>query len=158
VERANDLAEAKAGTKLGCPGSRQLADRKPADVPSGRGDCLPEVRRQCAGSGLERSLRNLDAAPSESVEPPRILQQRSISAFPDIMENRPPYGFGFRHSAIFARQEPSCILILYDPDPSPILSSGYSTMPSPPACFNRGMMVRTVDSSRIVFTASQSSS
>ena len=39
-----------------------------------------------------------------------------------------------------------------------ILFSGYSTIPCAPACFKRGMISRTVVSSRIVFTASHSSS
>ena len=37
-----------------------------------------------------------------------------------------------------------------------ILFSGYSTMPCAPASFSRGMMLRTVASSRMVLTATQS--
>ena len=38
------------------------------------------------------------------------------------------------------------------------LLSGYSTIPRAPAAFRRGMMCRTIDSSRIVFTSAQFSS
>src|SRR4029077_9324561 len=73
-------------------------------------------------------------------------------------QNGPHHGLGFGESGRLARQQAADLIAFEYADHSTILLSGYSTIPSPPARFKRGIMSRTVVSSRMVLTASHSSS
>src|SRR6185437_2067060 len=90
----------------------------------------------------------------------RKFEKRFVAVPADGVQNRPHYGFRIGEPRGPPRQHAVHVFRSQYPDHTyiTILFSGYSTIPSAPACFRRGIMSRTVDSSSIVFTASHSPS
>src|SRR5215472_12296392 len=96
---------------------------------------------------------------AESVELSRVVEQRLVAALFDIRQNRRDGCLRLVEARSAALQQfAGFTRWKYSDHHITILFSGYSTIPCAPACLRRGMMSRTVDSSRMVFTASQSSS
>src|SRR5262249_46928666 len=103
--------------------------------------------------------RNLDARAGEAVEFARIFKQRDVTALTHVSQNRSHHALGFLEAHRFSRDQSASVAVIQSPDHHiTILFNGYSTMPCAPASFKRGRIVRTVDSSRMVFTASHCSS
>ena len=144
--------------RLRGPLARHLALGVGADVGGGGLDGGAEVRRQSLARGAQFGLRHADALALEAIELARVFDEGAIAALTDGVENGPHHGLGFGESGRLARQQAADLFAFEYADHSTILLSGYSTIPSPPACFKRGMMSRTVVSSRMVLTASHSSS
>src|SRR5262249_46512423 len=113
-------------------------------------------RRQLRSGDLSRGHAHGRAR--EAVELARVFHQGTVAAFPHTLEDRMHYRLCFGQTRGPPLQQAADIPGLENSDPSTILFSGSSTIPCPPACLSRGMMSRTVDSSKMVFTASHSSS
>src|SRR5208283_2577724 len=102
------------------------------------------------------------------VELAGVFEQRAVATLADRVENRADDLFGLVHARGAAAQQAGSGGAFHDAyhqlsltgtgPHSTILLSGYSTMPCAPASFRRGMILRTVASSRIVLTASHSPS
>ncbi len=111
-----------------------------------RSKSAPALRRRGA-RGCSRAV--------EAVELARVLEQRRVAALADVFENRRDDALGFVPDARRLRVMKLLSVVRCSESESchiTILFSGYSTMPCAPASFSRGMMVRTVDSSRMVLT------
>src|SRR3984957_15059268 len=108
----------------------------------------------------ERSFNwHSHARSGEAVVLARVFEQRPIAAFANVFDDRRDDTLGLFESHRFTRDQPRSILVIENPNHHiTILLSGYSTMPCAPASLRRGIIVRTVVSSRIVLTASHSSS
>src|SRR6185437_8323713 len=109
---------------------------------------------------LQFPLRDQEGGPFMAIKAAGVFEQRLIAPLADIGKDRRDGLLGFREADGFARREgfeggtgndSQHVYIT-------ILLRGYSTMPCAPASFRRGMITRTVDSSRMVFTASHSPS
>src|SRR5262249_40544485 len=86
-------------------------------------------------------------------------QERCVALLAHVRENRRHHSLCFFELVRLASGERAGVLVLQNPDHYiMILFNGYSTIPCAPASFKRGMIVRTVDSSRMVFSAIQFSS
>src|SRR3981081_3841897 len=95
----------------------------------------------------------------KAVELARIREQGRVALFTHVRQNGRDHSLGFRELLRLAGGQAARIFVFQDPNHYiMILFKGYWTIPCAPASFKRGMIVRTVDSSRIVFSASQFSS
>ena len=161
-------AAARSARAASPAATRSIHSARQLQLRRRRGCCRRRSRRPRgtpASSARPRRCQLALAAPRtvlrvEAVELARVFEQRLVAALAHGFQNRPHRRFRLAEPRRAARQQPpapvrnrgfgSCYIT--------ILFSGYSTMPCAPASLSRGMMSRTVDSSRMVFTASQSSS
>src|SRR5207249_1272209 len=148
IERAHDLADSEAAPQFALPLLRHLANRKGAYVLRGGFHSRSESRVEFNRCDLAR--RHADRVSRKPIEFARVLDERTIAALAHVIENRADHRLGFSEPRRPAFQQPADVFGLDYSDHSTILLSGYSTMPCPPACFSRGMISRTVDSSRMV--------
>ena len=140
------------------------------DVSNGDFNGGPEIGSQTLGGLGEFTDGDADGFAIEVVELAGVFEQAFVAALSDGVEDRAHDVFGFRQACRAAGQEAADLFRAEDANhflnkPTggrdhrryiTILFRGYSTIPSAPACLRRGMIVRTVDSSRIVLTASHS--
>ena len=130
----------------------------------------PTGRLTAPGAGLDLGARDLDGAGRarrrQLVEAPRVGHERAIAAAADVGDDRRD---ALHERGVVGRidgqQAAERARIRCGDDLQhgsiryiTILLSGYSTMPSAPAALRRGMRSRTVRSSRIVLSATQSPS
>src|SRR5882757_8305654 len=118
------------------------------------------------------SARLIQIVPRVRRRPSSRRAQRHSAVAPDIGKNARRHLLGSRIVRAAAGEEPGGNRVgefqdthqmnvtpwIYFRPQSTILLSGYSTIPCAPAAFKRGMMVRTMFSSTIVFTAIHSGS
>src|SRR5258708_25421578 len=132
-------------------------------------DGAEEIARNFAGRVVQFCRADPDRAARQtnSIEPVCPAKQRCIPVAPNLSENARRYMLGSRIVRAVAGEESrgnrvgeledthqiGITLLAYARPQSTILLSGYSTIPCAPAAFKRGMMVRTMFSSTIVFTA-----
>ena len=112
---------------------------------------------------LRVHARHPHARALEAVELARVFEQGRIAAFPHVSRIGATTRFGFLQPHRLALdQRGRAVVESENPDHGALTSRSCSAdtrrSPARPPPFSRGMMVRTVDSSRIVFTASHSSS
>src|SRR5579885_2594564 len=150
IERADDLAEAAAVTAIQVMLLRKLKLRIFADIRGGGGYGLLEIGSQ-RGSAIQAASQAGCAAKLQVV-----FDDGGVAAGADSGEDGSDHALGLFEALRFARKKREGVLVIEDFDHNiTILFNGYSTMPWAPASLRRGMIVRTVDSSRMVFTASQ---
>src|SRR5262249_51179885 len=131
----------------------KLQTREFANIRGGDTNCMGEIWLEGAVN------RNADGRAFVGIELARIFEQRFVAASANVFKNRCDDALGFVQAVRLARDQRAGFIVTNNSNHYiTILFNGYSTMPCAPASFRRGMMERTVLSSRIVFTASQSSS
>src|SRR5579872_1063981 len=163
IERPHNLAQAQTRCRFLRPLPRHLQFRERPNIRRSRLHRRAKLRRKFPTGRRQQTLRHANALAFEAVEFPRVGNQRLIPALPHRFQYRAHVRLGLVQSRRAPRQQPAHLSRLENSNHATstyitILFNGYSTIPCPPACFRRGMISRTVDSSRMVFTASQSSS
>ncbi len=98
--------------------------------------------RNSGASAASRARAVPSPARARSCAPARRTGARTpaapIAALAHGLENRPHHRFGLGQARGLARQQAADLFAFENADHRTILFSGYSTMPSPPACFSRG--------------------
>src|SRR5262249_57065006 len=161
VERGDALLDRHARRRARLPGPGQLSPRHAPDVARGRGDRGADVGAQPRPRVAHLLARHLDGD-REVVELLRVPEQRPVALAPDGRHDPRHAALDFRvapRRPIQQRADRPFVAPLENAHRHiTILLSGYSTIPCALAFFSRGIRSRTLRSSMMVFTATQSSS
>jgi hypothetical protein len=157
-ERFDALLDDHARRDLHVEVFGDLTIRDTGDVARGLADGAADVGADSRRAGLHLRVRDFDVT-SQPVVPAAQPRQRDVAPVPDLPHDPPHPALERRIRRRRAPRQPGdrSFVRLQDAHAhNTILFSGYSTMPWARAVFNLGIRSRTVRSSMMVLTATQS--
>src|SRR5262245_58860354 len=161
IERRDALLDGHARGRARLPRLRHLPARHAPDVARGGRDRRADPGGEARPRVAHLLLCDLDGD-GKVVELLRVAEQRTVAVAPHGRHDPRHAALDFRvapRRTIQQRADRPFVPAVEDPHGHiTILLSGYSTIPCALAFFSRGIRSRTVRSSMIVFTATQSSS